>query len=53
MDTKCGKNCIASTSKEIVVEVEHVKAHRTEKDKKKMSHVVKYVLLIAMRKRTH
>ena len=30
-------------SKVILVEVEHVKAHRTEKDKKKMSHFVKFV----------
>ena len=29
------------SSKEIVVEVEHVKAHRTKKDKKEMSHCEK------------
>ena len=28
---------------EILVEVEHVKAHRTEKDKKKMSEFEKFV----------
>ena len=32
-----------STLKEILVEVEHVKAHRTEKDKKEMSHFEKFV----------
>ena len=31
------------TSREISVEVEHVKAHRTEKDKKEMSHFEKFV----------
>ena len=31
------------TSTEILVEVEHVKAHRTEKSKKEMSHFVKFV----------
>ena len=31
------------TLKEILVEVEHFKAHRTEKDKKDMSHFVKFV----------
>ena len=31
------------TSKEILVEVKHVKAHRTEKDKKETSHVEKLV----------
>ena len=30
-------------SKEILVEVEHVKAHRTKKDKKEMSHFEKFV----------
>ena len=30
-------------SKEILVEVEHVKAHRAKKDKKEMSHCEKYV----------
>ena len=30
-------------SKEMLVEVEHVKAHRTEKDKKTMSHFEKFV----------
>ena len=43
-----GRNCIDPkagdaelhllVSKEILVEVEHVKAHRTKKDKKDMSH---------------
>ena len=32
-----------STSKEILMEVEHVKAHRTEKDEKEMSHFEKFV----------
>ena len=32
-----------STSKEILVEVEHVEAHRTEKDKKEMSQSEKFV----------
>ena len=31
------------TSKEILVEVEHVKAHRTEDDKKYMTHFEKFV----------
>ena len=30
-------------AREIVVEVEHVKTHRTEKDKKEMSHFEKFV----------
>ena len=32
-----------STSKEILVEVEHVKAHRTEKEKKEMAQFEKFV----------
>ena len=32
------------TSKEILVEVEHVKAHRTDKDKTEMSHFEKFVI---------
>ena len=32
--SKFGRSFIFSTSKEIMVELEHVKAHRTEKDKK-------------------
>ena len=31
------------TSKETLVQVEHVKAHRTENDKKKLSHCEKFV----------
>ena len=31
-------------SRDIVVEVEHVKAHRTKKDKKEMSHFEKFVI---------
>ena len=31
-------------ARDIVVEVEHVKAHRTKKDKKEMSHFEKYVM---------
>ena len=30
-------------SREVLVEVEHVKAHRTEKDKTEMSHLEKFV----------
>ena len=40
---KFGKSFIFSTSKEILVEVEHVKAHRTKKDKKEMSQFEKFV----------
>ena len=37
--TKIWEELHLLTSKEILVEVEHVKAHRTKKDKKDMSHV--------------
>ena len=38
-------------SKETLVDVEHVKAHRTKKDKKDMSHTLRIVSPKATRKR--
>ena len=38
-----GKNCTFQSQKKMLVEVEHVKAHRTKKDKKDMSHFGKFV----------
>ena len=40
---KSGKSCSFLTSKEISMELEHVKAHRTEKDKKETTQFVKFV----------
>ena len=40
---KSGKSCSFLTSKEILVEVVHAKAHRTEKDKKETTQFVKSV----------
>ena len=37
------KNCTFWSQKEISVEVEHIKAHPTKKDKKEMSHFEKFV----------
>ena len=41
--SKFGKSCTFQSQKEILVHVEHVKAHRTKKDKKDMSHFEKLV----------
>ena len=40
---KIWEELLLPTSKEKWVEVEHVKAHRTEKDKKEMSHMEKLI----------
>ena len=39
--SKFGKNCTFQSQKKYLVKVEHVKAHRTKKDKKEMSHFEK------------
>ena len=42
----CGsksEKCICKYQKDLLVEVEHVKAHGTEKDKQEMSHFEKFV----------
>ena len=41
--SRFGKKLDLLVSKEIFVEVEHVKAHRRKKDKKNMSHFEKFV----------
>ena len=38
-----GENCRCRWQEAILVEVEHVKAHRTKKDKKEMSQMEKFV----------
>ena len=43
MDLKKWEELNLLVSQEILVEVEHVKAHRTEKDKKEMSHCEMFV----------
>ena len=42
-ESKFGEELHLLTSKEILVVVEHAKAHRTEKDKKVMSYFEKFV----------
>ena len=41
--SRFGTSCTFLVSKEISVEVERVKAHRTKKDKKEMSHFEKFL----------
>ena len=41
--SKSGENCTYLAARDILVEVEHVKAHRTKKEKKDMSHFEKFV----------
>ena len=43
VDQKGGKNCTVLTARDTTVEVEHVKAHRTKKEKKAMAHFDKFV----------
>ena len=37
------RNCISCAQKKILIEVEHLKAHRTKKEKNEMSHFEKFI----------
>ena len=51
MEKKCWEELHLLISKEMLAEFEHVKVHRTKKDKKEMSHFLRSLSLKATRMR--